>query len=273
VVGGLAKPIGLANAGDGSNRLFVIEQAGVIRILQNGLLTPEPFLDIRAQVGSQANEQGLLGLAFHPKYAKNGYFYVNYTDLQGDTVIARFSVSASDPQRADPTSEKRLLAVDQPYPNHNGGQVIFGPDGYLYLGLGDGGSGGDPAGNGQSRATLLGKILRIDVDKGDPYAIPPDNPFAQGGGRAEIWAYGLRNPWRFSFDRLTGDLYIADVGQNQWEEIDWLPAGQSGANLGWDVFEFPPVQKHHRSVMRRRIWARPGLFGDGRRSISRRTTA
>ena len=238
VVGGLQKPLGLATAGDGTGRLFVVEQAGRIQVVQNGQMIPALFLDITSRVGSRANEQGLLGLAFHPRFVENGFFYVNYTDLNGDTVIARFQVSPDDPNRADPGSEKRLLSIPQPYPNHNGGAVEFGPDGFLYLGLGDGGSAGDPQGNGQSLDTLLGKILRIDVDNGDPYAIPPDNAFSGGGGRPEIWAYGLRNPWRFSFDRLTGDLYIGDVGQNQIEEIDFLPANApSGANFGWDFFE------------------------------------
>jgi glucose/arabinose dehydrogenase len=237
VASDLTRPIGIANAGDGSGRLFVVEQPGLIRILQAGQLLPDPFLDIRAIVGSQGSERGLLGLAFHPQYAQNGYFYVNYTDLNGNTVIARFNVSG-DPDRADLASQKVLLRVDQPYPNHNGGSTVFGPDGYLYLGLGDGGSGGDPHGNGQSLNTLLGKILRIDVDHGDPYAIPHDNPFAGGGGLPEIWAYGLRNPWRFSFDRLTGDLYIGDVGQDRWEEIDFLPAGSpGGTNFGWNYRE------------------------------------
>jgi glucose/arabinose dehydrogenase len=232
----LNSPVGVTNAGDGSGRLFTLEQSGVIRIFQNGNLLETPFLDIRDEV-LEGGERGLLGLAFHPQYPQNGYFYVNYTNLQGNTVIARFQVSANDPNRADPASEKRLIFVQQPFPNHNGGEVTFGPDGYLYLGLGDGGSQGDPENHGQSLNTLLGKILRIDVNHGDPYAIPPDNPF-QGKGKAEIWAYGLRNPWRFSFDRLTRDLYIGDVGQDAWEEIDFLPAGSpGGVNFGWNYME------------------------------------
>jgi glucose/arabinose dehydrogenase len=200
-------------------------------------LLAAPFLDISNRVGSNTSERGLLGLAFHPKYKETGYFYVNYTDNNGNTVISRFKVT-SDLNIADPASEKKLLGVQQPFPNHNGGSVVFGPDGYLYLGLGDGGSQGDPHGNGQSTKTLLGKILRIDIDHGDPYAIPADNPFASGGGNAEIWAYGLRNPWRFSFDPATGDLYIGDVGQDIWEEIDYLPAGSpGGANFGWNAME------------------------------------
>ncbi len=251
VVGGLRSPVGMAHAGDGSGRLFVLEQYGMIRIVQDGTILPQPFLDIVSQVNNEGNEQGLLGLAFHPRYNENGYFYINYTDLNGDTVIARYQVSPDDPNRADPASETRLFHIPQPYANHNGGGMEFGPDGYLYLGLGDGGAAGDPLNNGQSLNSLLGKILRIDVNQGDPYAIPVDNPFASGGGLPEIWAYGLRNPWRFSFDRLTGDLYIGDVGQNQWEEIDYLPAGApGGANFGWNYFEgshpyqgiLPPTQ-------------------------------
>jgi glucose/arabinose dehydrogenase len=235
---GLEEPIGFANAGDGSGRAFILEKAGRIRIAQDGQVLSEPFLDIRDRVGSGGSEQGLLGLAFHPAYSENGYFYVNYTDRNGNTVIARFTVNSDDPNRADPRSEKALLNVQQPYPNHNGGSTVFGPDGYLYLGLGDGGSAGDPQGNAQSTDTFLGKILRLDVDSGDPYGIPPGNPFVDGGGRPEIWAYGLRNPWRFSFDLANGDLYIGDVGQNQWEEIDYLPAGpRGGVNFGWDYFE------------------------------------
>ncbi len=237
VIDGLDRPIFLTHAGDGSGRLFILEQAGRILIVQNGELLETPFLDIRFEVGSNGNEQGLLGLAFHPRYTENGYFYVNYTDRNGDTVIARFQVKASDPNQSDPASELRLLQIPQPYANHNGGMVAFGPDGYLYLGLGDGGSGGDPRGNGQSLDSLLGKILRIDVDHGNIYETPPDNQFT-GGQRPEIWAYGLRNPWRFSFDRLTSDLFIADVGQNQWEEINFLPANSpAGANFGWNYFE------------------------------------
>lgn len=227
----------MANARDGSNRLFILEQPGRIRILQDGSLLPEAFLDISAQVGC-CGERGLLGLAFHPRYAENGYFYVNYTDSLGNTVIARFQAANPQDQRVDPSSQAILLNIEQPYRNHNGGAVVFGPDGYLYLGMGDGGSAGDPLNAGQSTNTLLGKILRIDIDAAQPYAVPPDNPFAGGGGLAEIWAYGLRNPWRLSFDRLTGDLYIADVGQNSIEEINSLPAGSpGGANFGWNYRE------------------------------------
>jgi glucose/arabinose dehydrogenase len=237
VVEGLTSPIGLENALDGSERLFAIEQPGLIRIIQNGNLLPTPFLDIRSKVGSSGSEQGLLGLAFHPRYLENGYFFVNYTDKSGDTVIARYRVSA-DPSLADPSTEVRLLEVQQPYGNHNGGDMVFGPDGYLYVSLGDGGSGGDPRNYGQSLDTLLGKLLRIEVGEADGYSIPEGNPFLDGGGRPEIWAYGLRNPWRISFDRLTGDLYIADVGQNSWEEVNFQPADSSGGeNYGWKIME------------------------------------
>jgi glucose/arabinose dehydrogenase len=227
IVDGLQRPVDLQP--DGSGRLFVIEKAGRIRILENDQLVQAPFLDITDRVGSNGNEQGLLGLAFHPAYQQNGRFFVNYTDRNGDTVISRFQVSGV-PNVADPSSEVKLLGVDQPYANHNGGVLAFGPDGYLYAGLGDGGSQGDPNANAQNTGVLLGKILRLDVDAAESYAVPTDNPFGN-----EVWAYGLRNPWRFSFDRSTGDLYTGDVGQNQWEEVDFLPAGSpGGTNFGWD---------------------------------------
>jgi glucose/arabinose dehydrogenase len=234
VIGGLQRPVDLKHAGDG--RLFVVEKQGVIRIVREDVLLPERFLDLRDRVGSGASEQGLLGLAFHPRFAENGRLFVNYTDVAGDTVIARYQASGD---RADPVSEVILLHIPQPFANHNGGALAFGPDGYLYVGTGDGGSGGDPQGNGQSLNTLLGKILRLDVDGGGPYAIPADNPFAgSAGGAPEIWAYGLRNPWRIAYDRPTGDLYIGDVGQNRWEEIDVVPAGApGGANFGWNIRE------------------------------------
>ncbi len=236
LVSGLVRPTDFADAGGG--RLLVLEQPGRVRVISGGQLLPDAFLDLTARVGSSGNEQGLLGIALHPQFASNGFFYLDYTDLNGDTVVARFYAPPGALQ-ADAASERALLNTDQPFANHNGGSLAFGPDGYLYIGMGDGGSGGDPQGNGQKLSTLLGKILRIDVDSGEPYAIPPDNPFANGeSGRAEIWAYGLRNPWRFSFDRATGDLYIADVGQNAWEEVDYLPAGApGGANFGWNIRE------------------------------------
>jgi glucose/arabinose dehydrogenase len=229
---GLIHPVDIQNAGDNSGRLFIVEQAGRILIYQDGKVLPAPFLDIVAEVGSSGSEQGLLGLAFHPDYEEDGLFFVNYTDVNGNTVIARFHVS-NDPSIADAGSETPILSVDQPFRNHNGGVLAFGQDGYLYAGLGDGGSGGDPFGNGQKTDTLLGKILRLDVNSGDTYSIPADNPFGN-----EIWAYGLRNPWRFSFDPATQDLYIGDVGQGAWEEIDYLPAGSpGGANFGWNIME------------------------------------
>ena len=238
VVSDLRAPVGLSYPKDGSNRLFIIEQQGRILYWNRNSYLAALYLDITDRVGSGGSEQGLLGLAFHPQYEENGFFYVNYTDHQGETVISRFNVSVEDPARADPTSELNLLRVPQPFRNHNGGMLAFGLDGYLYIGLGDGGSAGDPHGNGQSLTSLLGKVLRIDVDGANPYSLPGDNPFAQGGGKSEIWAYGLRNPWRFSFDRLTGDLYLGDVGQNQWEEINYLPFDSpAGANFGWNYFE------------------------------------
>lgn len=242
IVGGMRRPVDLVHAGDGSGRLFVLEQAGVIQIIKDQQILPQSFLDIRDRVGSSGNEQGLLGIAFHPKFSENGYFFLDYTDYSGNTVISRFTAppgDTSDHPVADPSSEVVLLRVDQPYANHNGGQLVFGPDGYLWIGLGDGGNQGDPNGNGQNPNVLLGKILRIDVDGGNPYAIPVDNPFATGGGSPEVWAIGLRNPWRFSFDRATGDLYIADVGQGKWEEIDYFASGTKSmpANFGWNIRE------------------------------------
>ncbi len=241
--GGLSHPTFITHAFD--ERLFVLEQIGRIRIIDDGVLLPDPFLDITDRVGSVASEQGLLGLAFHPNYATPdapgaGTFYVNYTDYQGDSHISRFNVLADDANRADPDSEVVYLTQDQPYPNHNGGSLAFGPDGYLYAGLGDGGSANDPLGAGQRLDTWLGKILRLDVTFVDgEYSVPRDNPFVgQPGALEEIWAYGLRNPWRFSFDRATGDIYIADVGQNQWEEVNFQPAGsEGGENYGWVFME------------------------------------
>jgi len=240
VVGGLRSPVDVADPGDGSGRLFVAEQAGRIRIVHDGALVDRPFLDITDRIAS-GGERGLLGLAFHPGYPNDPRFFVNYTDRNGDTVIAAYRVAAGDPDVADPSSEVVLLHVDQPYPNHNGGGTVFGPDGMLYLALGDGGSGGDPQGNGQRVDTLLAKILRIDVAhpaQGKPYGIPPDNPYVGvAGARPEIWMTGLRNPWRFQFDPATGDLWIGDVGQSKWEEIDVARAGQRGLDFGWNITE------------------------------------
>ncbi len=234
---GLSQPISLTHAGD--SRLFVVEQAGLIKILESsGSVKPLPFLDITDRVNSAGNEQGLLGLAFHPDYSTNGYFFVNYTDLTGDTVVSRFSVAA-DPDLADSSSEVLLLSFSQPFANHNGGDIAFGPDGFLYIAIGDGGSAGDPQNNGQNPATFLGKILRIDVDSGSPYGIPVDNPFVGVSGTLdEIWALGLRNPWRISFDRSSGDLWIADVGQDVGEEINHqLSVSTGGENYGWRCYE------------------------------------
>jgi glucose/arabinose dehydrogenase len=235
---GLTFPLALtAPAGDA--RLFIAEKGGRIRIVENGALLAEPFLDISATV-STGSEQGLLGLAFHPDYAANGRFFIDYTGGDGATRVAAYRVS-SDPARADAGSEEILLRIEQPFSNHNGGGLTFGPDGLLYIGMGDGGSGGDPQGNGQDRSDLLGSLLRIDVNAATGYAIPADNPFvAEAGARGELWDLGLRNPWRFSFDHLTGDLYIADVGQGDREEVDVAP-GPAGAgrglNYGWNTME------------------------------------
>ena len=237
------RPVELQNAGDGSNRLFVMEQHGIIRVFENkpNVSNSSVFLDISARVNDSGNEQGLLGLAFHPKYKNNGYFYVDYTAANPNrTVISRFKVSEQDSNIAIADSELILLEFNQPYSNHNGGKIIFGPnDGYLYIGTGDGGSYGDPSCNAQNRSTLLGAILRIDVNNNSShgnYSIPPDNPFHQNsqGFREEIYAYGLRNPWRFSFDPETGRLWAADVGQDLWEEIDLIV---KGGNYGWSIFE------------------------------------
>jgi glucose/arabinose dehydrogenase len=238
VAGGFETPVYVTHAGDGSNRLFVVEQPGRIRIVKDNQTVTEPFLDIGALISTQGLEQGLLSVAFHPNFPENGYFYVNYTDLQGDTVIARYTVS-DNPDVADPNSAKILLTIGQPYRNHNGGHILFGPDGYLYAGMGDGGSANDPENRAQNLESLLGKILRLDVDNADPYGAPPTNPFiGQGNARPEIWSYGWRNPWRLSFDSLTGDMYVADVGQNQYEEVHVERQGASGGlNYGWRLME------------------------------------
>jgi glucose/arabinose dehydrogenase len=239
VASGLSFPLYLTAPPGEAARVFVVEKTGGIRIIKSGTLLGTPFLDISGQVSS-GSEQGLFGLAFDPNYASNGRFFVHYTNPAGDTRVSRFQVSAN-PDIADAGSEQVILAVTQPYPNHNGGQLLFGPDGLLYLGLGDGGSSGDPQGRGQDLSDLLGAILRLDVRAGSSYTVPPDNPFvAQAGARPEIWSYGLRNPWRFSFDRGTGDLYIADVGEGQFEEVDVSPAAGGagkGLNFGWNRME------------------------------------
>ncbi|HEU4886735.1 MAG TPA: PQQ-dependent sugar dehydrogenase [Thermoanaerobaculia bacterium] len=236
IANGLDSPVSITHAGD--DRLFITLQDGMVVIYDGTQVLPEPFLDIRSLVRS-GGERGLLSIAFHPRYAQNGLFYVNYTNLQGHTVVARYSVLPQNPDRANPNSALILLTINQPFPNHNGGQLQFGPDGYLYIGMGDGGSGGDPANRAQNLLNLLGKMLRIDVDSASPYAIPPSNPYANlDNARGEIWASGLRNPWRFSFDRATGDLWIADVGQGTWEEIDFQPATSiGGENYGWRLME------------------------------------
>jgi glucose/arabinose dehydrogenase len=233
VADGLDRPVLVTHAGDGSGRLFVVEQAGRILILDAGELRAEPFLDISEDV-SAGGERGLLGLAFHPDYAANGRYFVHYTRAEdGASVIAEFRVSSADPDRSR-RSGRALLTVAQPFANHNGGMIAFGPDGFLHIALGDGGSRGDPGNRAQDPDVLLGKILRIDVDGQRPYAIPADNPFAAGGGRPEIYALGLRNPWRFSFDRATGRLWAGDVGQGRREEIDLIYGGR---NYGWRIFE------------------------------------
>jgi glucose/arabinose dehydrogenase len=236
VASGLDQPVYLtAPAND--PRLFIVEQPGRIRIVENGRLLDKPFLDIVSKVGS-GGERGLLSVAFHPQYRLNGFLFVNYTNKKGDTQIERYTVSA-DKNAADPRSAKPILLIDQPYSNHNGGLNLFGPDGMLYIGMGDGGSQGDPHGNGQNRNALLGKLLRLNVDRGDPYIIPSANPYVKGGGRGEIWALGLRNPWRFSFDRFSGLLYIADVGGDRFEEVDVVPMAIAGVNYGWNTMEGP----------------------------------
>ncbi|MEZ4796434.1 MAG: PQQ-dependent sugar dehydrogenase [Flavobacteriaceae bacterium] len=238
---GFSKPVSIKNAGD--NRLFIVEQSGYIQILnEDGTKNMAPFLDIDNLVVdiSAGDERGLLGLAFHPNYSSNGYFYVNYINNSGNTVVSRFTVSAN-PDIANPSSELILLTISQPFPNHNGGDLAFGSDGYLYISSGDGGSGGDPLDNSQNLSNLLGKLLRIDVDNnsgGNNYAIPADNPFVSDGTAAhEIWAYGLRNPWKFSFDQLNGNLWIGDVGQAIIEEINMISSTNSGVNFGWRCYE------------------------------------
>jgi glucose/arabinose dehydrogenase len=244
ILTGLDHPVYVTSAGDGSGRLFVVEQPGRVRIIDHGRLLPKPFLDITPLV-LFGGEQGLLSVAFHPDYARNGAFLVDYTRTSTnpsdnrDTIIARYKVSAADPNVADASSGETVLVVDQPpFPNHKGGLVLYGPDGDAYIGTGDGGSQSDPQGNGQNGLAMLGKMLRVKIGPTGPYTDPSDNPFPNSATtKPEIWAIGLRNPWRFSFDRLTKDLYIADVGQDAWEEIDVQPAGKGGQNYGWNVYE------------------------------------
>lgn len=234
VTQGLQSPLFLTHAGDGSGQLFVVEQPGTIRIIDHGVLQDTPFLDLRDRVWTKGDEQGLLGLAFHPDHRRNGRLFVNYNRREdGATVVAEYSRQGLSLQ-ASAATERRLMVVPQPHLNHNGGMVAFGPDGYLYIGRGDGGSRGDPQNRAQNPHEWLGKILRIDVDHERPYAIPEGNPFVAGDGRPEIFAYGIRNPWRFSFDRETGMLWLADVGQYKWEEIDLVVAG---GNYGWRIME------------------------------------
>lgn len=239
VASGFDEPLLVVNAGDGSGRLFVAEKPGTVWIMQDGETLEAPFLDIQDRVGDAGFEQGLLGLAFPPGYDGAGVFYVAYTDTSGSSILARHQVGEEDPNKAVPGSEEVLLEVMQPFQNHNGGHLSFGPDGYLYHGLGDGGAAGDPQQHAQNTGSLLGSMLRLDVSPSTGYAIPEDNPFVDDPeSEDEIWAYGLRNPWRWSFDAATGDLYIADVGQDEWEEVNVQPANSTGGeNYGWNVYE------------------------------------
>lgn len=244
VVGGFDNPIQVLHAGDGSNRLFVVEQLGFVLVVEDGAYLPDPFLDISELLTYEVirggyTERGMIGMVFHPNYAENGYFFVNYVNRDEDVVVVRYQVSADNPNKADPNSALEIINVGQPLPNHNGGSMAFSPiDGYLYISVGDGGGAGDPFSNGQRKDSLLGKILRIDVDT-EPYVVPADNPFVDNPEFApEIWAWGLRNVWRMSFDRKTGDLYMADVGQEKVEEINMQPASSKGGeNYGWNAME------------------------------------
>jgi glucose/arabinose dehydrogenase len=270
-----SRPVDFQHAGDGTDRIFIVEQRGEISVFQNDTEVEDKtlFLNIESKVNDQGNEEGLLGLAFHPDYENNGFFFVNYTAASPRrTVISRFQVSATDPNRADESSELVILEFNQPYTNHNGGQLSFGPDGYLYIASGDGGSGGDPLNHGQRPETLLGAILRIDINKqegGGNYAIPVDNPFVNNeeGFKEEIYAYGLRNPWRFSFDPQTNTLWTGDVGQNRAEEIDIILKGR---NYGWRTMEgfscFDPASGCIQEGLEMPIWEYTHSNGD--RSIT-----
>lgn len=241
VASGFNKPVDISNTGiPDDKRLFITEKDGKIKIIdETGMILPTPFLDIDNKVNSVSNERGLLGLCFHPEYDINGHFYVNYTNNNGSTVISRFTKSGNNDNLADLASEKILLTIVQPFENHNGGEINFGKDGFLYIGMGDGGSGGDPGNRAQNPKNMLGKILRIDVDtENAPYLIPANNPYKDNTDTLqEIWSMGWRNPWRFSFDRETDEMWIADVGQNKWEEVNIEPSGQGGLNYGWKCYE------------------------------------
>lgn len=245
ILSGFKRPVFVTSNGiAGDERLFVVEKGGLIRIVADGAIQPMPFLNVTSLVATSGNEQGLLGMAFHPDFERNGRFFIAYTGITagaGDNTVAEYRVSAANPDLADPATGKIILAIPDFAANHNGGMIAFGPDGYLYFGTGDGGQAGDPRQNGQDKEALLGKMLRLDVDNvppGSTYGIPASNPFANGGGAPEAWAYGLRNPWRFSFDRETGDLYIADVGQAKFEEVNFQSAtSKGGENYGWNIVE------------------------------------
>lgn len=232
---GLTAPVEIRHAND--SRLFVVQQNGIIKIIQpNGTINSTNFLNISSKI-TYGGERGLLGLAFHPQYSTNGYFFVYYNDTDGNITVARYTVSGSNPNVADPASEKILLNIPKPFDNHNGGSIHFAPDGYLWIVTGDGGNAGDPHNNAQNKNSLLGKMLRIDVNATGPYNIPPGNPFVGVDGADEVWAYGLRNAWKFSFDVLTNNVMIADVGQGQIEEINRMPISQAGVNYGWRCYE------------------------------------
>jgi glucose/arabinose dehydrogenase len=237
VARGLSKPVFATHSGDGSGQLFIVEQTGRVRVIRKGVMQATPFLDLRSKI-SNGSERGLLGLAFHPDYRTNGKFYVNYTNKAGATVVAEYYRSATNASRAG-TKTKTILKIAQPYANHNGGMLAFGPDGYLYVGMGDGGSAGDPGNRAQNVNSLLGKMLRLNVNTKKAFTVPPSNPYVGRAGHDLVWSIGLRNPWRFSFDRANGDLWIGDVGQNRYEEINHL-AGSTrgrGANYGWRQLE------------------------------------